>query len=117
VTAAFIRYEEALNANDVVVLNELFRTAPYMIRYGLAEELYGHDQIAGFRPARAPQAAHDRQYDHHLLWPRLCDRIDRIPPRRRTTARPPTAKLGPPCRRLAHRRRACELLRHLTRRD
>ena len=54
VTAAFMRYEEALNANDVAVLNELFRDAPYTLRYGLAEELYGHAQIAGFRAARTP---------------------------------------------------------------
>ena len=54
VTAAFLRYEEALNANDVAVLNELFRDAPYTLRYGLGEELYGHDQIAAFRGARIP---------------------------------------------------------------
>lgn len=54
VTAAFMRYEEALNANDVAVLNELFRDAPYTLRFGLAEELYGHDQIAAFRSARTP---------------------------------------------------------------
>jgi hypothetical protein len=54
VTAAFMRYEEALNANDVVVLDELFRDAPYTLRYGIAEELFGHDQIAAFRSARIP---------------------------------------------------------------
>ena len=54
VTAAFMRYEEALNANDVAVLDELFRDAPYTLRFGLAEELYGHPQIAGFRAARIP---------------------------------------------------------------
>ena len=54
VSVAFMRYEEALNANDVAVLDELFRDAPYTLRYGLAEELYGHDQIAAFRGARIP---------------------------------------------------------------
>jgi hypothetical protein len=54
VTAAFMRYEEALNTNDVAVLNELFRKAPYTLRYGIAEELYGHARIAGFRAARTP---------------------------------------------------------------
>jgi hypothetical protein len=54
ITAAFMRYEEALNANDVAVLNELFCAAPYTLRFGLAEELYGHDQISGFRAARIP---------------------------------------------------------------
>ena len=54
VTAAFMRYEEALNANDVAVLNELFRNAPYTLRFGMAEESYGHAQIAAFRGARLP---------------------------------------------------------------
>jgi hypothetical protein len=54
VTAAFARYEEALNTNDVAVLNELFRAAPYTLRFGIGEELYGHEQIAGFRAARIP---------------------------------------------------------------
>ena len=54
--AAFQRYEEALNGNDVAVLNELFRDAPYTLRFGLAEELYGHAQIAAFRGARVPPA-------------------------------------------------------------
>jgi len=51
-SSAFARYEEALNANDVAVLNELFRDAPYTLRYGIGEELYGHDRIAQFRAAR-----------------------------------------------------------------
>jgi hypothetical protein len=53
-TAAFTRYEEALNANDVAVLDELFRAAPYTLRYGIGEELYGHAAIAAFRGARLP---------------------------------------------------------------
>jgi hypothetical protein len=54
VTAAFARYEAALGANDVAVLDELFRKAPYTLRFGIAEELYGYDQIAAFRGARVP---------------------------------------------------------------
>ena len=49
---AFERYEKALNANDVAVLNELFWNSPYTVRYGVAEQLYGHDEIKGFRAAR-----------------------------------------------------------------
>jgi len=52
VRTAFERYERALNANDVAVLNELFWDSPHTIRYGIAEELYGHAAIAGFRSAR-----------------------------------------------------------------
>ena len=54
VAAAFRRYETALVTNDVALLNELFRKAPETIRFGIAENLYGHDQIAGFRATRSP---------------------------------------------------------------
>jgi Protein of unknown function (DUF3225) len=52
VTAAFQRYETALVTNDVAVLNELFWRSPHTLRYGIAENLYGHDEIAAFRSAR-----------------------------------------------------------------
>jgi hypothetical protein len=52
VTAAFERYEAALNTNDVTVLDATFRDAPYTIRYGLGENLYGFAEIAAFRSAR-----------------------------------------------------------------
>lgn len=54
VTAAFQRYEVALNANDVAVLDELFWKSPLTLRYGMGENLYGYDQIAAFRSARSP---------------------------------------------------------------
>ena len=53
VNAAFARYEEALNINDVQTLNELFWRSPHTLRYGIAEELYGHDAVAAFRSGRA----------------------------------------------------------------
>ena len=49
VKAAFERYERALVANDVATLDELFRNDPRTIRYGAAENLYGHAEIAAFR--------------------------------------------------------------------
>ena len=52
VEAAFARYEQALITNDVPVLEELFRDAPQTIRYGVAENLYGMDEIRAFRRAR-----------------------------------------------------------------
>ena len=52
VTAAFARYETALVANDIAVLDELFKHAPETIRYGIAENLYGHAEILAFRKAR-----------------------------------------------------------------
>ena len=54
VTAAFRRYETALVANDVATLDELFWKSPLTLRFGLFENLYGHDAIAGFRQGRAP---------------------------------------------------------------
>jgi hypothetical protein len=54
VTAAFDRYEKALVGNDVATLGELFWKDPRVLRYGPAENLYGHEQIAGFRAARSP---------------------------------------------------------------
>ena len=54
VTAAFQRYEIALNTNDVAVLDELFWASPLTIRYGITENLYGQDEIAAFRSARSP---------------------------------------------------------------
>jgi len=51
-TQAFQRYEKALNENDVAILNELFWDSPHTVRYGLAEQLYGYEEIKGFRAAR-----------------------------------------------------------------
>jgi hypothetical protein len=54
VTAAFERYEKALVTNDVAVLDRIFRDDARTIRYGVTEILYGFDEIAAFRAARAP---------------------------------------------------------------
>ena len=54
VTAAFHRYEQALVGNDVAVLTELFWNSPLTLRFGITENLYGHEQITGFRAARSP---------------------------------------------------------------
>ena len=51
VEAAFARYEAALNANDVAVLDELFWADDRTIRYGGGENLYGYVAIAAFRAA------------------------------------------------------------------
>jgi hypothetical protein len=54
VSAAFERYEQALVGNDVATLDELFRQDARTIRYGIAENLYGHEEVAAFRAARSP---------------------------------------------------------------
>lgn len=52
VEAVFRRYEAALVANDAAVLQELFWSSPHTIRYGVAENLYGWEEIGAFRAAR-----------------------------------------------------------------
>jgi hypothetical protein len=54
VTVQFARYEQALVSNDVAVLDELFRNDKRTLRYGIGENLYGHDAITAFRAARSP---------------------------------------------------------------
>ena len=53
VEEAFARYEKALMANDVDGLQGLFWNSPHTIRYGIGENLYGHDEIGAFRAARS----------------------------------------------------------------
>jgi hypothetical protein len=53
VTGQFARYEAALVGNDVSVLDELFRADARTLRYGIGENLYGHDSITAFRAARS----------------------------------------------------------------
>ena len=52
VTAAFAQYETALVTNDVAMLDALFWISPHTLRYGVGENLYGHDAIAAYRAAR-----------------------------------------------------------------
>lgn len=52
VTAAFQTYEKALNNNDVATLTALFWTSPLTVRFGIGENLYGHEAITAFRHAR-----------------------------------------------------------------
>lgn len=52
VRAQFERYEAALVGNDVAALDDFFWRDARALRYGAAENLYGHDAIAAFRAAR-----------------------------------------------------------------
>ena len=54
VTGQFAAYEKALVSNDVAVLDAIFRPDPRTLRYGVGENLYGHDAIMAFRAARSP---------------------------------------------------------------
>lgn len=52
VTAAFERYEKALNANDVEALDSFFWNDPRVIRYSLMDNAYGFEAIHASRLAR-----------------------------------------------------------------
>jgi hypothetical protein len=54
VTAVFARYEDALVHNRVDVLDELFWTSEFTVRYGSGENLRGIAAIRAFRQARSP---------------------------------------------------------------
>jgi hypothetical protein len=45
-------YEKALVENDVETLTRMFWASPYAMRFGVAENLYGTDEIEAFRKAR-----------------------------------------------------------------
>lgn len=53
VAEAVDAYETALMANDVEALDSAFWNSPHTVRLGVAENLYGFDQIAAFRVGRA----------------------------------------------------------------
>ena len=55
VEAAFALYETALITNDVATLDALFRDDRRTLRYGIAENLYGMDEIRAFRRGRSPK--------------------------------------------------------------
>jgi hypothetical protein len=54
VKAAYDRYNDAINSGTISVLNDTFWNDPRTIRYGQAENLYGHKEIEGFRAGARP---------------------------------------------------------------
>jgi hypothetical protein len=46
------RYEQALVSNDVDTLVAMFWAAPEVMRFGVTENLYGHDELEAFRKSR-----------------------------------------------------------------
>ena len=55
VEAVFDRYERALVADDVAVLDELFWNHPLTLRFGATENLWSFEEIAAFRASRPSQ--------------------------------------------------------------
>lgn len=53
VRAAFMRYQRAVDTNDVATMNELFWASPFTVRYGPNGTLVGHAALAAFRQSRS----------------------------------------------------------------
>jgi hypothetical protein len=53
VTAQVDAYEAALMSNDIEALDGAFWRSPYTVRLGVAENLWGFEEIAAFRVGRA----------------------------------------------------------------
>lgn len=51
--ALYPKYEQALVANDVEKLVEMFWAGPHVMRFGAAENLYGPEELAAFRKSRS----------------------------------------------------------------
>jgi ketosteroid isomerase-like protein len=49
IEAQFAAYDEALAKNDVAALGNFFFESPTTVRYGNAENLYGHAEIQAYR--------------------------------------------------------------------
>ena len=60
VTALHEAYEDALIGNDVEKLTNFFWASPLALRFGVAESLYGAEEILAFRKAR-PVTGLDRE--------------------------------------------------------
>jgi hypothetical protein len=52
--ALYPLYETALVNNDADVLTRMFWASPHVMRFGVAENLYGRDEIEAFRKGRSP---------------------------------------------------------------
>jgi ketosteroid isomerase-like protein len=46
------RYEQALTSNDVDTLVAMFWASPEVMRFGVTENLYGHEELEQFRKTR-----------------------------------------------------------------
>jgi len=52
--AIYPQYEAALVTNDIETMGRLFWASPYVVRFGVTENLHGIEEIEAFRAARSP---------------------------------------------------------------
>ena len=67
VKAAFLRYQNAVDTQDVAVMNELFWTSPFTVRFGPNGTLIGHDAIANYRQSRGGAGASPRALQNTVI--------------------------------------------------
>jgi hypothetical protein len=67
VRAAFLRYQKAVDTQDVATMNELFWTSPFTVRFGPNGTLIGHDAIANYRQTRAGGGAAPRALQNTVI--------------------------------------------------
>ena len=67
VRAAFLRYQKAVDTQDVATMNELFWTSPFTVRFGPNGTLIGHDAIANYRQTRASGGAAPRALQNTVI--------------------------------------------------
>jgi len=60
VTQEFLRYQKAVDANDVQTMNTLFWDSPHTVRFAYNGTLVGYASIAQYRQARANQTIERR---------------------------------------------------------
>jgi len=61
VTQVFERYQHALQDNNVAVLDAAFWDSPHTIRYAIAENGYGWNEIHAHRKARVGASTQERR--------------------------------------------------------
>jgi Protein of unknown function (DUF3225) len=55
----FLEYEEAINTNNIALLDDCFLDGPHTVRFGMTEELWNSEEIRRFR--RTPNTAGKRR--------------------------------------------------------
>lgn len=61
VTDFFERYQQALQDNDIAILDATFWNSPHTVRYAVLENGYGFDQIHAHRRARSGPTAQEKR--------------------------------------------------------
>jgi len=64
---AFLRYQKAVDTNDVEGMNTLFWKSPHTVRFGPVGTLIGHDTIASYRRDRQGHVSSERKLANTVI--------------------------------------------------